>query len=647
MIYKKLAALFLAAILVLLSAACGEKAMGGAAPAISKEGKTIILHSNDTHGRIVGSEQSVGISALKALKDRYIAQGMNVVLFDAGDTFHGTAFATLDEGKSVLELMTMAGYDGMTPGNHDFNYGSDHLVELSFQTPMPMLSANVIKKGSDKKLLDGYAVIQRENIKIGVFGLSTPETAYKTNPANVDTVKFYDPYAAAAEAVSVLKAAEVDYIVALCHLGLNSSSDYTSEGVAKAVAGIDLIVDGHSHTLLEQGKRVGNTLIVSAGEYMKSVGVVTLDHATRAETAEVIQAGDPRLQGLSDPAIDAKIEEINVGQQQILSEVLGNTPVNLNGARADVRTGETNLGNLIADAMRVESGAQIALINSGAIRDSIPAGEITKGNIINVLPFGNYIVTKKLNGSNLRAALESAVKALPEENGAFLQVSGLSFTVDAAASPGGRIKNVMIDGKPLDIATEYVVATNDFLAAGGDDFPMLGKSKTINEFAALDETLMRHINRLSESGEPFPEAPTRIVIAGQATAPAAADAAASSLEDKPVQVDTIPEQPEVTQDKVDAPEPEIPDKTTSDTEPEALSSSASSAESSATTPTEPGEDGYIYYIVDYDDNIWNIAKEQLGDVNLWDELLEENKDIIKDQDHIYVGMRLRLPKKAS
>ncbi len=638
MIYKKRTALLLAAALILFCAACGAKTVQGAVPAISKEGKTVILHTNDTHGRIVGTEQSVGISALKALKDRYKAQGMNVVLLDAGDTLHGTAFATLDQGKSILNLMTMVGYDAMAPGNHDFNYGSDHLVELSFQTPMPMLSANIIKKGTDKKLLDGYAVIQRENIKIGVFGLSTPETAYKTNPVNVETLEFYDPYAAAAEAVSVLKAAEVDYIIALCHLGLNSSSTYTSEGVAKAVAGIDLIVDGHSHTLLEQGKRVGNTLIVSAGEYMKAVGAVTLDHATRSATAEVIKAGDPRLQGLSDPAIDAKLEEINLSRQQLLSQVLGHTPVTLNGERTAVRTGETNLGNLITDAMRAESGAQLALLNGGAIRTSIAAGDITKGHILDVLPFGNYIVTKKINGSNLRAALENAVKALPEENGAFLQISGLTFTVDRAAPAGGRVKNVMIDGKPLDIAAEYVVATNDFMAAGGDDFPMIGKSKTLGEFSALDEALMRHINRLSASGEPFPEAGARITQSGQAASAAVPGVAA----DKPLPAEPAPAQP-TEEAQANIAEPNVPSAESS--QPDAPVSDA--VDTPAAAATEPDQDGYIYYIVDYDDNIWNIAKEQLGDVEMWDEILAANQDIIKDQDHIYVGQRLRLPKKAS
>lgn len=643
MIYRKISALFLAVVLIFITAACGDKTAQGAPPPISKEGKTIILHTNDTHGRMVGSEQSVGISAIKALKDRYQAQGMNVVLLDAGDTFHGTALATLDEGKSILDLMTLAGYDAMTPGNHDFNYGSDHLVELSFQTPMPILSANAIKKGTDKKLLDGYAVIQRDNIKIGVFGLSTPETAYKTNPANVETVEFYDPYAAAAEAVSVLKASEVDYIIALSHLGLSGNSTYTSEGVAKAVAGIDLIVDGHSHTLLEQGKKVGNTLIVSAGEYMKAIGVVTLDHATRSATAEVIKAGDPRLQGLSDPAIDAKIEEINANQRQILSEVLGNTPVDLNGARSDVRTRETNLGDLITDAIRAESGAQIALLNGGSIRDSIPAGDITKGDVLTVLPFGNYIVTKKVNGSNLRAALEKAVKALPEENGAFFQVSGLTFSADASAPVGGRVKDVFIDGKPLDISKEYMVATNDFLAAGGDEFSMLGNAKTINEFSALDEALMRYINQLSNNNEVFPEGTGRISINGQiaASAPEPEQPADKPSLEQPAAAD----QSDAAEASVS--EPEETNPTATESEPPEVELSTPPTENAQPGTTEAGEDGYTYYIVDYDDNIWNIAKEQLGDVNFWDEILEANQDIIKDQDHIYVGQRLRLPKKAS
>ncbi len=632
MIYKRIAALLMAAALILPSAGCGSKPLLGTVPAVSKSGKTVILHTNDTHGRLAAADQSVGMSALKALKDRYKAQGMNVVLLDAGDTFHGTALATLDQGKSVLDLLTLAGYDAMVPGNHDFNYGSDHLVTLSFQTPIPMLSANILKKGTDKRLLDGFAVIGRENIKIGVFGLSTPETAYKTNPSNVETLDFYDPYAAAAEAVSVLKAAEVDYIIALCHLGLGSDSTHTSEGVARAVAGIDLIVDGHSHTLLDQGKRVGNTLIVSAGEHMQAVGVVMLDHATRTAIAEIIEADDPSLQGLSDPAIDAKLQEIHLNQQQLLAEVLGSTPVALDGERSAVRTGETNLGSLIADAMRAESGAQIALLNGGTIRTSIAAGNITKGDILEVLPFGNYIVTKKLNGSNLRAALERAVKALPEENGGFLQVSGLTFSVDRSAPAGGRVKDVLIDGKPLDIAAEYTVAVNDFMAAGGDGFSTIAKAKTQGEFLALDEALMRQINRLRTSGEPFPEAGERITLLGQPALPAA---------DKPLAADaTVGETPTgQTATDADLPKPPVAepsDAEAPDSEPEA-----------APQADVPDEGGYVYYIVDYDDNIWNIAKEQLGDVNLWDEILAANADIISDQDQIYVGQRLRLPKKAS
>ena len=624
--FKKTIALLITLQIIIFSTACGNsKPVQGAAPAIAKEGKTIFLHTNDTHGKMLASETAVGISAISALKARYEAQGANVVLLDAGDTFHGSAFATLDKGEGILELMKLAGYDAMTPGNHDFNYGSDALTHLSFKAPFPILSANLVQRGSEKKLLDGYAVIQRENIKIGIFGLCTPETVSKANPENVRDIEVYDPYQAAAEAVSVLKAAEVDYIVALCHLGLNSGSQFTSEGVARSIAGIDLIIDGHSHTELEQGKRIGNTLIASAGEHLNAVGMVTLDHATRDVIAELIRVDDPRVQGLSDAAVDARIYEIETKQQGILSEVVGNTPVMLNGRFEDVRTKETNLGNLVTDAMRDATGAQIALINGGALRDSIVEGDITKGDVLNVMPFGNYIVTKQLNGANLRAALESSVKAYPEDYGGFLQVSGISFVFDPAASPGGRIKDIQVGGKPLDITAEYLVAVNDFIATGGDNYAMFAKAKAISEFSTLDQTLIAYINKLTAMGEKLPEAGERI----RQYRPMLSESPSEQTVNQPV------EKPDDSGQAlpVAEPAPEQPEKIP---DPQELPQGEQSDDNSET-----------YYVVDYDDNIWNIAKEQLGDVNLWDELLEENKDIIQHPDQIYVGQRLRLPKKAS
>jgi len=457
--------------------------------------KTItILHTNDTNSRVVeGQYDGMGFAKLTTLFKQYKAQNPNTLVLDAGDTFHGQTIATLVEGESIAKLMNIMGYDAMTAGDNDFNYGYQHLLKLDDATKFPILGANV-RKVDGKRILTPYIIKEVDGIKIGILGLSTPETTYKTHPKNVEGIEFADPVDEAREMVAKLKG-KVDVIVALAHLGMDKSSQDTSIKLAQAVPEIDLIVDGHSNTTLNNGMMVGGTLIVSAGEYGKNLGVVQLTFdgtKLAAKIAGLITKEETKLIA-EDKEVFNIINGIKSEQELVLSQVIGRTSVKLEGEREQVRKGETNLGNLIADAMISVSGADASITHGGGIRASIGAGNITKGQIISVLPFGNYIVTKKVKGSDIKAALELGLRNYPELNGAFPHVSGITCTFDPSSSAGGKVANILIRGKPLDMNQDYVLATNDFLAAGGDNYTMLAGGPIVNEYQALDEAVISYI----------------------------------------------------------------------------------------------------------------------------------------------------------
>lgn len=459
----------------------------------SMTGQTVILHTNDSHGRAVADEKSgqMGFTAAGALKKAYENAGANVLLLDAGDTLHGLPFATIMRGESIVKIMNQAGYDAMAPGNHDFNYGLDRLVELSKTMKFPLISANLSWKDSGKPVFNNSVTIEKNGVKYGIFGLSTPETAYKTNPKNVSAVTFSDPVEAARKEVAALEAQGVTYIIALAHIGLDESSEFTSDKIAAAVPGIDIIIDGHSHSLLPEGKLQGDTLIASTGDYLGHVGIVTID-ANGAKKASLISPED--FTG-KDSAIDTITSEIQTGQDQLLSEVVGTTAVELDGLRDHVRTQETNLGNLVADAMRIGTGADVAITNGGGIRSSIPAGNITKKDLVTVFPFGNYVVTKQVQGKAILEALEHGLRAYPESLGGFPQVSGITICFDASKPAGSRVVEAKINGQPLNADEKYLLATNDFMAVGGDDYSMFVSYPISNEFEALEEILISHIKK--------------------------------------------------------------------------------------------------------------------------------------------------------
>lgn len=458
-----------------------------------------IVHTNDTHARIESGSGIMGFAKISTKVNQLRADNPNVLLVDAGDTFHGQTIATLNKGESVVRVMNAMKFDVMAPGNHDFNYGSDRLLELADMLDFPIIAAN-ITKDDGTNYMEGIFIKEIGGLKIGFFGLATPETAYKTHPKNVEGLTFENPITKTQAMVDELKG-KVDMIVCIGHIGEDEGSEFTSKMIINAVDGIDLFIDGHSHTVKPTGEMVKNTLLVQTGAYDANLGIVDITFTNgviTSKTAKLVtteEAADIE----PDPAVLEVIAEISAANKLITEVKVGSTTVKLEGTREIVRAGESNLGNLITNAMLFETGAQIAITNGGGIRASIDPGDITVGDVITVLPFGNYIVTLDVKGSDLILALENGLTDYPAPKGAFPHVAGITFTFDPAKPAMERVTSVIFNGKPLDPNAYYSVATNDFMAAGGDQYVSLGVSAQTGQYAALDEALIEYLKTVNAS----------------------------------------------------------------------------------------------------------------------------------------------------
>lgn len=468
-------------------------------PVFAKDATTIkILHTNDIHGNVKDDGKSkIGFAKFATYVAETRAADENVLVLDAGDMFQGVPFANLEKGQSMIELANIIGYDAMTVGNHEFDFGADNLFNnIISKLNFPVLAANVYK--GDERALDAYIVKEVDGVKVGIFGMATEETAFKSHPNNTIGYEFTDMIEAARETVSVLKEKEqAEVIIMLAHLGLYEG-DYTSDLVAKAVDGIDLIVDGHSHTELPEGLMVNDTLIVSTGTALNNVGEVELtveDGKVVNKEAELLGYSSFAEVAPSEEVLEA-IETVEAAQKPMLERVVGKAAVDLIGERSLVRTGETNLGQLATDAMLDLTGAQIAITNGGGIRASIKAGNITMNDMITVFPYGNTIMVKEIKGSDVKAALEHGVSEYPNEKGGFPHTAGITFTLNAYKEVGNRISDIKVNGEPIDLNQTYTVVTNDFMAAGGDGYDMFKAYPIKAEYNTLMDTLLDYVEKL-------------------------------------------------------------------------------------------------------------------------------------------------------
>lgn len=461
-----------------------------------------IVHTNDTHTKIeAGTYDGMGLTRvatkIKELKAVYGED--NILVLDAGDTLHGIPLVTTTKGESMTKILNVMGYDAMAAGNHDFNYGYERLVELDGLLEFPVLSANVVK-ADGKEILTPYIIKDVAGKKVAIFGLSTPETIYKTHPNNVKGLTFKDPVEVAKKMVEELEG-KADMVIALAHLGVHEGND-TSEKVAANVKGIDIIVDGHSHTALPAGKVVNDTVIVQTGEYDKNVGQVNI-YIKKDGSFDIVPTLVDKQEGMTlveDAEVIKTLTALKTDFDKITEVVVGKTAMKLEGEREFARTGETTMGNLITNALLHVTGAEIALTNGGGIRASIEAGDVTKKDVITVLPFGNTAVTIEVTGQEVIEALEVGVKEYPKANGGFAHVAGMTYTFDPSQEVGSRITEVLVGGKAIDLTKTYLLATNDFTAAGGDNYTMFKDNKLLGEFSALDEAVIKYLQEKGTEG---------------------------------------------------------------------------------------------------------------------------------------------------
>ena len=556
---KKLLSLLLMLCLV-LSLSCTAFAAGAEKPL---DGKTVILHSNDVHGAIDL------YAAMAALKADYEAQGAEVILADAGDYSQGTVYVSVNKGADAVTMMNATGYDVVTLGNHEFDYGYAQLVENMKAAKFQVLCADVL--GADgKTIYDANTIIEKGGVKIGFFGLETPEAQTKANPKLIQGLKFLagadgkELYNCAAAQVADLKAKGADLVVCLAHLGVDESSEpYTSYDLAKNVQGIDFIIDGHSHTVMTAGPN--GEAIQSTGTAFANIGVITIDNATKKIESNELKAiwHKEKIDGKSVTVYDYKGCDMAVADaakaiidpiDKAYGEKFAVSEVALNGAKAPNgnRDSETNLGDLITDAMlwKVLADAEItvpeenvvAITNGGGIRASIGVGDVTKKDINTVLPFGNTLAVVYVKGSELLEALEASTYCTPESIGGFPQVAGMQFTVatyetydkNDESYPNStyygpktinRVTIGSINGKDFDPEATYAVITNNFVAGGGDTYYAFAAAT--NQFDTglpLDEVVMEYITKELKGviGETYAEPAGRIVV-DQGVAPAIAD----------------------------------------------------------------------------------------------------------------------------
>lgn len=510
-------------------------------------GKTVILHSNDVHGAIER------YAYMAALRDEYKGKGAEVILADAGDYSQGTAYVSITKGENAFDMMNTVGYDVATIGNHEFDYGWEQLKANAGKATFKIVCADVLEGGAT--IFDPNTIIEKGGVKIGFFGMQTPEAQTKANPALIQGLTFLagkDLYDCAQAQVDALETAGADVIICLSHLGVDASSEpNTSYDMLDNTNGIDMVIDGHSHTVM---KATAETPIQSTGTAFANIGVIVIDNATKKIVDnflyELPKPGEPGTL-TADTAVAAKAHEIMEHVNMEYGAVFAKSEVELNGAKAPNgnRDGETNLGDLITDAMlwsiqknpdsvTVPMENVLAITNGGGIRAPIHKGDVTKKDVNTVLPFGNTVAVVYVTGAELLEALEASTYCTPEAVGGFPQVSGIEFIVDTSAAydandttyPGStyygpksinRVTIIGVNGEEFDPEATYAVITNNFLAAGGDTYyAFANASAQFDTGLPLDEVLMDYITEELGGviGEKYAQPQGRIVVCDHADA---------------------------------------------------------------------------------------------------------------------------------
>ena len=497
--------------------AAEDTAVGTTAVEQTYAGKTVILHSNDVHGAITG------YACIAALKTDYESRGAEVILVDAGDYSQGTTNVSTTKGADAVAMMNAAGYDVVTIGNHELDYGYEQLMDNMSKAEFKVVCADVFDADGTTIFDANYTYTTKSGVKVGFFGLLTPEAQTKANPALIKGLTFAidDLWAVSQKQIDAL--ADADIVICLSHLGVdNESKPNTSYDLWNNTKGIDMIIDGHSHTVMTKGDK--NEPIQSTGTAFANIGVIVIDDASKKiESNELVAVTDTMAK---DEAVAAAAEKIIDRVKAEYDVKFAVSKVELNGAKAPNgnRDVETNNGDLITDAMvwqvlqnkdglTVNEDHVVAITNGGGIRAAIKPGDVTKNDINTVLPFGNTVAVVYVTGAELLEALEASTYCTPGAIGGFPQVSGINFTLhtgkaydaNAETYPNStyygpksinRVVINSINGKEFKENEIYAVVTNNFCAAGGDTYyAFASASAQFDTGIPVDEAVMAYITR--------------------------------------------------------------------------------------------------------------------------------------------------------
>ena len=525
---KAVYTLILIAISLLILVGCTDR--------LTESGKIVVLYTGDMHCSVESGANKLDFAQLALYKQAVSNSADYVTLVDCGDAVQGSNIGTLTKGESIVELMNEVGYDVCTFGNHEFDYGIDQLEKLMGMSDAEYICCNFMD--SDGCFVSPYTIRSYGELKIAYIGITTPYTLTSSNPEvfkdengelkysfcqDTSGEKLYN---AVQNAVDTAIGMDADYVIALAHLGNGEGySPYGSEDVIAATSGIDIVLDGHSHTVVESrevyNKEGEPVMLTSSGSHMQYIGQVTID--TRRTTGKNDDVITIRLIDSSDyDRVAGKTEETEKEFEEILGTEIGYTAKTLsvnseNGNRL-VRNRETGIGNFVADAYRSLTNADIAFVNGGGIRADISEGKITYGDLLNVQPYGNMICVVEATGLEIRDALEMSYRMVEGkyedengsvgESGGFFHLSGMKVVIDTSIPSGVKLdENGMFSGvegerrvkevyvlngetgeyEPLSDSKTYTVASiNYILLQGGDGFNMFMNNEVITSEAVSD-----------------------------------------------------------------------------------------------------------------------------------------------------------------
>ena len=524
---------------VICLAGCSQKSSEPAdtesAPEEASTGDVVVLFTSDVH---CGVDQGWGYAGLQQIRNTLEARGDQVLLVDNGDAIQGAPIGTLSSGKAVAELMMEAGYDAAIPGNHEFDYGMETFLEIAGNSTFPYICCNFMKDG--EPVFEPYMVFDKGGKKITFIGVTTPTTITSSTPKYFQDENgnfIYDflqtdktgqaVYDAIQKSADNARAEGADYVILLGHLGYYAADkpwDYAS--VAANTSGIDAILDGHSHDsdqVTVKNKDGADIPRSACGTKMESIGWLRISGEDGAVTTGLYKWSNDvsatELLGLDNDMSKAVAASMKDAEKK-LAKVIGKTTVDLTiydpQSVTDegepvriVRTAETNLGDLVTDAFREMTGADVAMAGGGNIRESIPAGDITKGHVLSVMPFNEDLCVTEVTGQQILDALEWSVHKMPDEYGGFMQVSGMSYEIDMSvpssctADSNGlftgvdgerRVKNVMVGDTPIDPAGTYTLASDKYhVEEQGDGFTMFSEENVLRTVMLDNEAVMKYI----------------------------------------------------------------------------------------------------------------------------------------------------------